>query len=274
MPLHQVSVKPGKPRQFNYAMQTAVDISSHVITNVEAHFADRRDSEVLAEVLKNTVAMLQEQGLSVEQIACDSGYSSGKALQACIGNGSTAFIPNFGHYKPHRQGFVYDLDNDRYTCQAKGVHLPYKKTYQDKKGYYKQQYRSSWKDCARCPRRTTRIGGKADYTKIEETVDKPLYDEMHQRLQTTYARRIKKLRQATVEPVPGTLINFLGLRRIWTRGLKSADKFMLGAATAYNLKKRLNYEGRKTNTAVMAMKKAAEGVCFAFFIRPALLPLT
>src|SRR5215204_4160910 len=33
----RVSVKPGKPRQLNYTMQTAVDMSSHVITNVEAH---------------------------------------------------------------------------------------------------------------------------------------------------------------------------------------------------------------------------------------------
>ena len=63
---------------------------------------------------------------------------------------------------------------------------------------------------------------------------------MHQRLQTPYAKRMKKLRQATVEPVLGTLINFMGIRRIWTRGLKNAGKFMLGAAVAYNLKKWLN----------------------------------
>jgi hypothetical protein len=129
----RVSVKPGKPRQLNYSMQTAVDMSSHVITNVEAHFADRRDSAVLPEVLKNTVSNLKEQGLTLEEIACDTGYSSGKALQACLDENITAYIPNFGHYKPHRDGFVFDAQNDRYTCEAKGVHLPYKKTYQDKK---------------------------------------------------------------------------------------------------------------------------------------------
>jgi hypothetical protein len=86
----RVSVKPGKPRQLNYSMQTTVDMSSHVITNVEAHFADRRDSEVLAQVLKNTIHNLKEQGLQAEQIACDKGYSSGKALQACLDNNITA----------------------------------------------------------------------------------------------------------------------------------------------------------------------------------------
>ena len=262
----RVSVKPGKPRQLNYSMQTAVDMNSHVITGVEAHFADRRDSECLAQVLQNTIANLKEQGLQLEEIAADAGYSSGKALQACLDQNITAYIPNFGHYKPVREGFVFDAENDRYTCEAKGVHLPYKKTYQDKKGYYKKQYRSSAKDCAHCPLRTSCIGGRGDYKKIEETVDKPLYDQMHERLQTPYAKRMKKRRQATVEPVLGTLINFMGLRRIWTRGLLNANKFMLGAAIAYNLKKWLNFQEQRRKTAVMVMKKTHESLCFWSFI--------
>jgi len=260
----RVSVKPGKPRQLNYSMQTAVDMSSHVITNIEAHLADRRDSECLSQVLVGTIANMKQHDLQVEEIACDAGYSSSKALQACIDNNITAFIPNFGQYKPSREGFLYDEKSDRYTCTAKGVHLPYKKTYGDKKGYYKKQYRSSAKDCGHCPLRTTCIGGKADYKKIEDTVDKHLYDQMHQRLQTPYAKRMKKLRQATVEPVLGTLINFMGIRRIWTRGLKSANKFMLGAAIAYNLKKWLNCNEQKRNTAVIQMKKEPKMASFQF----------
>ncbi len=169
---------------------------------------------------------------------------------------------NFGQYKPFREGFIFDEADDRYTCEAKGIHLPYKKTYQDKKGYYKKQYRSSAKDCGHCPLRTTCIGGRADYKKIEDTVDKYLYDQMHLRLQTPYAKRMKKLRQATVEPVLGTLINFMGARRIWTRGLQSTNKFMIGAAIAYNLKKWLNYTEQKRKTAVISLKTIAEGLWF------------
>jgi hypothetical protein len=254
-------------------MQTAVDMSSHVITNVEAHLADRRDSECLSQVLQNTIANLNEQQLQVEEIAADTGYSSTKALKACIDHNITAYIPNFGQYKPFREGFVFDEIHDRYTCTAKGVHLPYKKTYQDKKGYYKKQYRSSAKECGHCPLRTSCIGGRADYKKIEDTVDKHLYDQMHERLQTSYAKKMKKLRQSTVEPVLGTLINFMGLRRIWTRGLKSANKFMLGAAIAYNLKKWLNYSEQKRKTAVMGLKKTGEGLCFYFLLlRHSLMP--
>ncbi|MDQ3015097.1 MAG: transposase, partial [bacterium] len=157
----RVSVKPGKPRQLNYSMQTAVDMGSHVITNIEAHLADRRDSECLSQVLTNTINNLQQHDLQVEEIACDTGYSSSKALKACVDNDITAYIPNFGQYKPFREGFIFDEADDRYTCEAKGIHLPYKKTYQDKKGYYKKQYRSSAKDCGHCPLRTTCIGGRA-----------------------------------------------------------------------------------------------------------------
>ena len=89
---------------------------------------------------------------------------------------------------------------------------------------------------------------------------------MHERLKTPYAKKMKKLRQATVEPVLGTLINFMGLRRIWTRGLRNANKFMLGAAIAYNLKKWLNYEEQKRKTAVVAIKKTGEDLCFLFLI--------
>jgi len=267
----RVSVKPGKPRQLNYSMQTAVDMSSHVITNIEAHYADRRDSECLAPVLQNTIDNLSHQELQLEEIACDTGYSSGKALKACVDHNITAFIPNFGQYKPSREGFLYDEESDRYTCTAKGVHLPYKKTYGDKKGYYRKQYRSSAKDCGHCPLRTTCIGGRADYKKIEDTVDKHLYDDMHARLQTPYAKRMKKKRQSTVEPVLGSLINFMGIRRIWTRGLINANKFMLGAAIAYNLKKWLNHQDIKRKTAVIKMRKEPKRASFRFLNLRALI---
>jgi len=76
---------------------------------------------------------------------------------------------------------------------------------------------------------------------------------------------MKKRRQATVEPVLGTLINFMGVRRIWCRGLQSANKFMLGAAIAYNLKKWLNFKAPKTKTATMALKNVAKGLYLYFF---------
>ena len=91
---------------------------------------------------------------------------------------------------------------------------------------------------------------------------------MHERLKTKYAKQMKKLRSSTVEPVLGTLINFTGMRRIWTRGIKAANKFMLGAAIAYNLKKYMQFITKHVKTNAMVMKlekqvqKTNETLCF------------
>jgi hypothetical protein len=45
-----------------------------------------------------------------------------------------------------------------------------------------------------------------------------------------YAKRMKKRRQSTVEPVLGTLINFMGIRRIWTRGLTECKQVYAGCS--------------------------------------------
>ena len=108
-----------------------------------------------------------------------------------------------------------------------------------------KQYRSSSKDCVVCPIRSQCIG-KSSHKTIAVTVDKELFEKMHNRLQTATARRMKKLRSSTVEPVLGTLVNFLGMRRVQTKGIELADKCMTMAAIAYNIKKVLKWQNRKS----------------------------
>lgn len=63
---------------------------------------------------------------------------------------------------------------------------------------------------------------------------------MHHRMQTGKGRTMRRLRSSTVEPVLGTLINFMGMKHVNTKGIKLAGKCMLLAAVAYNLKKLIN----------------------------------
>lgn len=63
----------------------------------------------------------------------------------------------------------------------------------------------------------------------------------HARLETPRGRKSKALRQSVVEPVFGILTQFMGMRKVYTKGIKNANKQMLMAATAYNLKKLLKY---------------------------------
>lgn len=254
----RVSVKPGKPRQLNYTAQVSVDTAHHVITQIQTDHADKRDSQCLASLVNNTINNLKQEGLQIEEVFADAGYSSGEALKALEENNITGYIPNFGQYKSSRQGFTYDKENDRYVC-SQGKYLPFKKLITTSLGYKMKVYRSSSKDCGRCQLRSVCIG-KSDFKKIDDSVDKPYYDRMHARWQTVNREKLRQLRSSTVEPVLGTLVNFLAMRRVNTRGIKQAAKCILMSAIAYNLKKLLKWESRKIKIVAMAKMKDAENV--------------
>ncbi|WP_132055697.1 IS1182 family transposase [Pseudocnuella soli] len=206
----RVSVKPGKPRQLNYAAQVSVDTASHVITAIEAHHADKKDSQCLPSILDCAVTNLKAGGLHLKEVLCDAGFSSGEALKALEERGIVGYIPNFGQYKPHREGFRFNPFRNAYVC-GRGVELPFKKIITTSLGYQMKQYRSSSKDCRDCPLRSTCIG-KSDFKKIDDSVDKPYYDRMHRRLQSEKAKAMKKIRQSTVEPVLGTFVSFPAIK--------------------------------------------------------------
>ena len=235
----RIATKPGKPSHLNYLAQVSVDTGCHVITNIEAHYADKRDSQCLAEVVDHTTDNLILEGLLVEEVLADTGYSSGTALHHLQARNIIGYIPNVAGYKKEREGFTYNQQNDEYVCQQ-GKKLTYKKHLKAQSGRYKKVYLSSSKDCSVCCLRNVCIG-KSTHKKITVTIDKPLYDQMDRRMQTTKGKQMMKLRQSTVEPVLGTLINFLGMKRVNTIGIKQAGKCMIMAAFAYNLKKLLNF---------------------------------
>ena len=81
---------------------------------------------------------------------------------------------------------------------------------------------------------------------------------MHERLKAPYARKMKKLRQSTVEPVLGTLINFLAMKRVNTRGIGQANKCMLMAGIAYNLKKMMKFKTVRPVAAMAWMSKEGD----------------
>ena len=59
---------------------------------------------------------------------------------------------------------------------------------------------------------------------------------------------MKYKRSSTVEPVFGTLTQFMGLRKINTIGIKQANKVMHMAAIAYNIKKQLKFTNKIAQT--------------------------
>ncbi len=259
-PDSRISVKPGKARQMNYHAQVSVDDNHHVITCAMAALADKRDSQMLPTLIDATQVNLSQHGIVMHQVLADAGYSSGTALRHCQAKGLEAYIPNFGQYKPHREGFIYNQNENRYECQRgnKAI-LPYKREMENHDGHRMHIYRSSSKDCRECPLRATCIG-KSDFKAITHSVDKELYDAMHQRMQTPKAQGIMRRRGSTVEPVLGSLINYTNMRRVNTRGIANANKHILLASLAYNLKKYMKTPWRRIKVLEMPKQTLSKSI--------------
>lgn len=275
----KISTKPGKPRQLNYAGQLSVDDAHHVITGACASTAGSKDSSIFSEIMDQTIANLQQNDLALDEVIADAGYSSGDSLQYCDDNKIDAYIPNFGQYKPEREGFIYNSEKDQYQCIQEGGNgaiLPFKGIRTDSKGYEKKTYRSSEKDCKDCPLREQCCGKVSKFKKLDDSIHKPLYDKMHKKLteNKSYHRRLVKRRSSTVEPVLGTLINHHNMKRINSRGLAQANKHVLMAALTYNLNKYLKFIVKKPlpiTTSIVQILSQREGKNLGIF-KASLIP--
>lgn len=254
----KMSVKKGKAMALNYLGQVCVDTASHMITHIQAFTADRKDSMCLPVLLPQLVDNLEEQGLNMEELLADTGYSSGEALKALEDNNIIGYIPNRPQFIYERAGFTYDHDGDYYIC-PNGKQLTYRGTGMSL-GYLNKYYRANKKECNVCPLRDkcTVFKNKSRGALIQETVDKPYYDRMHLRMQTRKAKILMKKRQSTVEPVIGTLVNYLGMKRVNTKGLAQANKCLTMAAIAYNLKKMLKFSPKKRIDNLQRIKLAGK----------------
>ena len=111
--------------------------------------------------------------------------------------------------------------------------------------------------CKGCPLASSCLGKSAKEKKFSVTYYRDQYERNNQRLKTEKGKQAKAKRQSTVEPVFGTLTQYLGMRKVNVRGLAGANKVMLMAATAYNIKKLLKF---KTNFA----KSQAKALVLSF----------
>uniref|UniRef100_UPI00375122B4 IS1182 family transposase n=1 Tax=Flavobacterium sp. TaxID=239 RepID=UPI00375122B4 len=265
----RVSVKPGKARQLNYFGQIAVDDAHHVITGACSDFADKRDSQCIEKIVELTEKNLQENDIELEELLADGGYSSGDALEYLHKKNIDAYIPNFGQYKPFREGFVFNKELHQYECIKEGSNkaiLLFKGERTDSKGYTKRTYRSSESDCKQCPLREQCCGKTTKFKKIDDSIHKEHYDRMYQKLTQNphYAKKMVRVRSKTVEPVIGTLVNFTNMKRVNTRGIRNANKHVLMASLTYNLKKYLRFIAKKpTILTQVATLKARKSQTFA-----------
>ena len=237
----RISVKPGKARKLNYQSQLSVDTAHHVISDIKAYHADGKDSQQLSDIVVRVQRRLWQSGLQMDTCLADTGYSSGENYAFLEGQNIESYIPPHGTYKGGPAGFVYHDQADCYVC-PQGKVIPFTKVFYEKKNNTKKkEYRALKKVCIGCPIRSSCLGKSAQEKKFTITFYRPEYERNIARINSRKGRYMKGKRQSTVEPVFGTLTQFLGMRKVNTLGLKQANKCMHLSAIAYNLKKYLKF---------------------------------
>jgi hypothetical protein len=104
--------------------------------------------------------------------------------------------------------------------------------------------------CKACRFKDKCLGKTAKEKKFSVTYYREAYERNNKRLQTAKGKAMKSKRQSTVEPVFGTLTQFMGLREVNTIGVQQATKVMQLSATVYNLKKYLKFTHKKVKSGV------------------------
>ena len=264
----RISIKPGKARKLNYHCSLAVDTAEGVISHVQADFADGRDSQCLPDIALKLQQRLAHNELRLEEILADTGYSNGSNYALLEQWKITSWIPVFGHYKPQIEGFPYDPEGDQFTCSV-GKRLPFKTFATHADGGWLKIYRADYQDCKQCPLKPTCVP-KSQCRQITRTAYDPFYRRALERQQSRRGKRRKRLRQRTVEPVLGSLVEYYGLRKVNVRGKAGAHKVMLMAAVAFNLKKYMKFTTKSTLSQAMALKVewslASQGTFLSFAV--------
>ena len=114
---------------------------------------DKRDSQCLEQIVELTEKP-KKNGIELEELLADGGYSSGEAL-AYLLKKFNAYIPNFGQYKSEREGFMFHKEENYYQCtkpEGNQAKLFSKAKKMDSKGYTNERTEGET-DCKNCPLR-------------------------------------------------------------------------------------------------------------------------
>ena len=255
-PKARISVKPGKARALNYLCSMAVDEGTGVISHIQADFADRRDSVLLESIVEPLHQRLLSHDLPVREVVADTNYANGMNYALLEARGITPWIPVFGKYKPEIEGFTYDANADCFTCLA-GKSLPFKGLDKSQDNELSKVYRAAsrdCRDCRLCPHKPT-CAPRVEKRQLIRTAYAAHYRRALTRQQSRQGKRMRRLRQRTIEPVFGSLLQHYGLRRVNTRGRSSAHKTMLLTTIAFNLKRLLKHQPKQVLRLAVALPK-------------------
>ena len=219
-----------------YNVQTAVDAEHHLIVAHEVTNLghDRTQLEPMAQKAQAATGCEELTALA------DRGYFNGEQVLACEGTGILPCIPKTmwpseqGFFT--RQDFIYDAENDHYTCPA-GQQLTKGLVRSDRKDDI-DHYRHLTA-CFTCPLKPRCTPDKLKRLKRWQHEDD--LDRMQARLE--HMPDAMLVRRQTVEHPFGTLKSWMGSAHFLTKTLEKVRTEMSLQVLAYNIKRMIQIFG-------------------------------
>jgi hypothetical protein len=177
-------------------------------------------------------------------VLADRGYYNGEEVRACEEIGVLPFVPKTQTSGNAKRGlftvqdFIYDAENDRYTCPA-GEFLTRGKVRSDRRDDM-DHYRNLTA-CLTCGLKPQCTADKVKRQKRWE--HEAVLDRMQARLDRMPEAMI--IRRQTVEHCFGTLKAWMGSTHFLTRRLEKVKTEMSLQVLAYNMKRMINIFGVK-----------------------------
>jgi transposase len=221
-----------------YNVQTAVDADHHLIV---AHEVTNSGSD-RAQLAPMGLKAQEATGCNEVTVLADRGYFSGDQVLACENTGVLPCVPKTltsANTKRGRftvQDFIYDAENDHYTCPA-GEHLtkgPARSDRRDNIDHYRNL--TACLTCALKPRCTP-----DKLKRLKRWEHEGVLDKMQARLD-----RIPDamgIRRQTIEHPFGTLKAWMGSTHFLTRTLNKVRTEMSLHILAYNMKRLIQIFG-------------------------------
>ncbi|WP_225319057.1 IS1182 family transposase [Cellvibrio sp. KY-GH-1] len=225
--------REGKPKGFYYLDHRTVDGKYNIITDTHVTPGNVHDSKpYLARLDRQLTAF----NIYPYTVGLDAGY---KTAGICKGLEDRNIEGVIGYRRPNkaeglfaRRKFVFDADQNHYTCPA-GQLISYNTT--NRLGY--REYRSDSEQCKRCPFLDQCTRSRNHTKVITRHVWQDSVERADARRLTEQGKRIYQRRKETVERSFADAKQLHGHRYARYRGLRRVSGQCLLAAACQNMKK-------------------------------------
>lgn len=227
--------RPGKPLGFHYLSHQTCDGKNGIITDVCVTAGNATDASVHSARIK---VQIDKYGFHPDAVCADAGYDSSEIHKDMLDRGVQTYIPEKApvHGEIEVFGtndFVYEEESDSLTC-PNGCRLVFT-TYRKETG--NKRYKSTAKQCDKCPLKAKCISGAAKHKEVERAYHKAATEKQHEANGSPKYMSAMRLRKIWCEGNFAHQKANHNLARLRKRGLGNAHEHCLLSATALNLKR-------------------------------------